>query len=105
MSTVDWTKQLTLIEINISPCYVVFFFPEQINEFALTRTGRLKGFLLHIHLLVMEDADPPVYLVEQGGTQIRKLAGGDERVGIEAVVGEELSEVQTLEWEGENMKI
>lgn len=82
-----------------------FFFPEQINKFALTRTGRLKGFLLHIHLLVMEDADPPVYLVEQGGTQIRKLVGGDERVGIEAVVGEELSEVQTLEWEGENMKI
>lgn len=82
-----------------------FFFPEQINQFTLTRTGRLKGFLLHIHLLVMEDADPPVYLVEQGGTQIRKLAGGDERVGIEAVVGEELSEVQTLQWEGENMKI
>lgn len=61
-----------------------------------TLTGR-KDFLLLSHLVEMADADAAVYLVEQGGTQVGELAGGDERVGVEAVVGEELSQVQTLE--------
>lgn len=68
---------------------------------ALTGTHRLQGFLLHIHLVVMADADTTIYLVEQGRTQVCELAGGDERVGIQAVVGEELSEVQTLEGGGD----
>lgn len=49
----------------------------------------------------MADADATIYLVEQGGTQVGELAGGDERVGGQAVVSEELSQVQTLEGEGD----
>lgn len=48
----------------------------------------------------MADADTTIYLVEQGGTQIGELAGGDGRFRIQAVVAEELSQVQTLEGEG-----
>lgn len=64
----------------------------RIKHFALTGTDRLYTLLL-----VMADADTAIYLVEQGRTQIGELAGGDGRVRIQAVVGEELSQVQTLE--------
>lgn len=53
----------------------------------------------------MADADATVDLVEQGGTQIGELAGGDEGVRTQAVVVEELSDVQTLESEGESRKV
>lgn len=72
-----------------------------IRYFALTRTDRLQDFLLHIHLVVMADADTAIYLVEQGRTEVGELTGGDERFGIQTVVGEELSQVQTLEGEGQ----
>lgn len=45
----------------------------------------------------MAYADTTIYLVEQGRTQVDKLAGGDRSIGIQAVVAEELSQVQTLE--------
>lgn len=64
---------------------------------ALTRTDRRQSFLLHIHLVVMAYADTTIYLVEQSRTQVDKLAGGDRSIGIQAVVAEELSQVQTLE--------
>lgn len=67
---------------------------------ALTGADGLQGFLLHIHLVVMADADATIYLVEQGRTQVGELAGGDERFGTQAVVGEQLSQVQTLEGDG-----
>lgn len=44
----------------------------------------------------MADADAAINLVEQSRTQIGELAGRDERFGTQAVVGEELSQVQTL---------
>lgn len=66
---------------------------------ALTRTEGLQGFLSHVHLVEVADADATVYLVEQGGTQVGELAGRDERIRTQAVVGEELSQVQTLEGE------
>ena len=73
----------------------------KINRYpALTRTHGLHGLLLHLHLMVMADADSTVYLVEQSRTQIGELAAGDECFGIQAIVGEELSEVQTLEVQG-----
>lgn len=50
----------------------------------------------------MADADTAIYLVEQGRTQVGELAGGDEWFGTQAVVGEELSQVQTLEGEGDD---
>lgn len=65
----------------------------------LTGTDGLQGLLLNIHLVVMADADATIYLVEQGRTQVGELAGGDERIGTQAVVGEELGQVQTLEGE------
>lgn len=45
----------------------------------------------------MADADTTIYLVEQGRTQVGELVGGYERIRIEAVVREELGQVQTLE--------
>lgn len=45
----------------------------------------------------MAYADTTIYLVEQSRTQVDKLAGGDRSIGIQAVVAEELSQVQTLE--------
>lgn len=56
--------------------------------------------LLYIHLVVMADADTAIYLVEQSRTQVGELAGGDGQLRIQAVVGEELSQVQTLEGGG-----
>lgn len=44
----------------------------------------------------MADADAAVDLVEQGRTQEGELCLGDVRVRVEAVVCEELGEVQTL---------
>lgn len=64
---------------------------------ALTETLRLNGFLLYIHLVVMADADAAVYLVEQGGAQVGELGGGNERVRVQAIVGEELSQIQALD--------
>lgn len=72
------------------------------RNLTLTGTDWLQGLLLHIHLVIMADAHTAVYLVEQGRTQVGELAGGDERVGTQAIVGEELSQVQTLE--GEDIK-
>ncbi len=72
-----------------------------IRYLALTRTDWFQGFLLHIHLVVMTDTDAAIYLVEQGRTQVGELAGGDERIGTQAIVGEELGQVQTLEGEGD----
>lgn len=69
---------------------------------ALTGADRLQVFLLHmLHLVVMADADTTIYLVEQGRTQVGELVGGYERIRIEAVVREELGQVQTLEGETE----
>lgn len=68
---------------------------------ALTKVDRLQGFLLHIHLVVMADTDATIYLVEQGRAQIGELAGGDEWFSIQAIVGEELGDVQTLRGERE----
>lgn len=49
----------------------------------------------------MADADTTIYLVEQGRTQVGELDGGYDRIRIEAVVKEELGQVQTLEGETE----
>lgn len=70
-----------------------------IRCFALTGTDRLQGFLLYIHLVVMADADTAIYLVEQGRTQVGELGGGNERFRIQAIVGEELSQIQALDGE------
>lgn len=67
---------------------------------ALTGIDGLQGFLLYVPL--MADADASINLVEQSRTQIGELAGGDERFGTQAVVVEELSQVQTLRGEGDS---
>ncbi len=47
----------------------------------------------------MADAETAIYLVKQGGTQVGELARGDGSVWIQAIVGEELSHIQTLRGE------
>lgn len=45
----------------------------------------------------MQDTNTAIDLVEQSRAQIGKLAGGDWRIGIQAIIMKELSQVQTLE--------
>lgn len=47
----------------------------------------------------MADADTAIYLVEQGRTQVGELGGGNGRFRIQAVVGEELGQIQALDEE------
>lgn len=47
--------------------------------------------------MVVPDADAAVNLVEQSWTQVGKLARGDRRIGVQAIIVEQLSQVQTLE--------
>lgn len=66
------------------------------TRFALTRTDIVQGFLFHVLLVVMADAQPAVDLVQQGRAQVGELARRDERIGAQPVVVEELGQVQTL---------
>lgn len=45
----------------------------------------------------MLDANTAIDLVEQSRAQVGKLARGDRRIGIQAIIMKELSQVQTLE--------
>lgn len=47
--------------------------------------------------MVVPDANAAIDLVEQSRAQIGKLAGGDRRIRIQAIIMKELSQVQTLE--------
>lgn len=67
------------------------------RRIALTGTDRLLW--PYIHLVVMADADTAIYLVEQGRTQVGELGGGNEWFWIQAIVGEELSQIQALDGE------
>lgn len=54
----------------------------------LTSTDGLQDFLRHLHLMVVPDADAAVDLVEQSWAQVGKLAGGDRRMGVQAIIVE-----------------
>lgn len=41
----------------------------------------------------MADAEATVYLIEEGRTQVGELCWGDERVGTQAVVVQQLGEI------------
>lgn len=47
--------------------------------------------------MVVPDANTAIDLVEQSRAQIGELAGVDGRIGIQAIIMKELSQVQTLE--------
>lgn len=57
---------------------------------------RLQGFLFP-SLMVVPDTNTAINLVEQSRAQIGKLAGGDQRIGIQAIIMKEPGQVQTLE--------
>ena len=67
----------------------------------LTRVDVIDVFLLHLQLVEVADAEPAVYLVEQGGAQVGKLGLGDLRVWVQTVVPQQLGQVQTLQEEME----
>lgn len=73
-----WKNQTTII--IKSACLEALIYS------SLTKTV-LPSFLF-IFLMVVLDADAAVNLVEQSWTQVGKLAGGDQRIGIQAIIVE-----------------
>lgn len=55
---------------------------------------------MELHLVVVPDTDTAVNLVEQCRAQVGELGGGDEHVRAQAVVVQELCEVETLRGSG-----
>lgn len=68
----------------------------RVKSQGLTGVGWLQGGLPQVHLVIVADADAAVNLVEQGRAQVGELAGRDAGVWTQAIVVEELGQIQTL---------